>query len=407
MRILAVADVWFPDRAGGSGRIAAEVAAQLARRGHEVTVLAPRAQGQPSRTVEGTLTTLRTLPRNALPQTLTDVVATARQSRRLGKPGFDVVVGHQVTNAAGLALARLGAPLVLVYHASAPREVRLLRATLSHGWRRASTHGLEAALAALERFAVARAAGVIVLSEYSASLVSADHPAAGPRVRQVPGGVDADLFSPADGQAAARGRLGLGPDRRLLLVVRRLEHRLGLEDVLVAIGQLDDADLAVAFAGTGALAGSLERLAHRLGLGATVRFLGAPAQAELADWYRAADAVVLPPAPHEGFGLATIEAFASGTPVVASPVGATPELLLPLEPRLVAREPGPAALAEAIGTVLEISDPELRRRCRDYALHRFSWEAVIGEWERALLEAARSGQLQQLRQRPLATPTAR
>ena len=388
MRILAVADMWFPDRAGGSGRIAAEVAAQLARRGHEVTVLAPCAQGQASRTVDGTLTVLRTLPRNALPQSLSDVVATMRQSRRLGGPGFDVVLGHQVTNATGLALARLGAPLVLVYHASAAREVRLLRARLKHGWRRASTHAHETTLAALERFAVARAARVIVLSEYSASLVTADHPAVGPQVRQVPGGVDVDLFSPADGQAAARVRLGLGPDRRLLLVVRRLEHRLGLEDVLEAIRRLDTADLFVAFAGTGPLAGRLERLADQLGLSANVRFLGAPSPTVLSDWYRAADAVVLPPAPHEGFGLATIEALASGTPVVASPVGATPELLIPLERRLIASERGPAALAEAIRVALEITGPELRQRCHRHALARFSWDAVIAEWEAALVEAA-------------------
>jgi glycosyltransferase involved in cell wall biosynthesis len=392
VRILAVTDSWFPDRAGGSGRVAAETAARLARRGHDVTVLAPRARERPSRTVDGSLSVLRTLPRGALPQTASDTWSTMRRAPGLGGNRFDVVVAHQVTNATGLALAGLGAPLVLVYHASAAREARIRGARPGHGGRSASSRALAPALAALERFAVARAARILVLSAYSASLASADHPGARERIRRVSGGVDTERFSPADGAAAARARLGLEQERPLLLVVRRLEPGLGIEDVLAAVRLLETPDLVVAIAGTGPLAGSLERHVERLGLGSTVRLLGAPSEERLADWYRAADAVVLPPAPHEGFGLATIEALASGTPVVASPAGATPELLSPLEPRLLARAAGPEALADAIRDTLGIAGPELRRRCRRYAVSRFAWDAVIAGWEHALEGASRSSE---------------
>jgi glycosyltransferase involved in cell wall biosynthesis len=402
VRILAVADVWFPDHKGGSARVAAETARRLADRGHDVTVLAPRTPGLPPDTVEGTsLRVLRTLPRTSLPSTATDVAATAMQSRRLIRGRFDVALGHQVTNAAGLALAGLGAPVVLAYHASAAREAGLLRTRLAPGTRRAWTGGLEATLAGLERFAVGRAARVLVLSAHSAGLVVEDHPGAASRVRRVSGGVDTARFSPADGRTAARRRLAVELHRPLLLAVRRLDHRLGLEELLEAVRQLSDPRVLVAVAGAGPLRERLEQLRQRLGLESRLRFLGAPAPEELADWYRAADVMVLPPARHEGFGLATVEALASGTPVVASPTGATPELLGPLEPRLIAADTGPEALTEAIRRALELAGPELSQRCRAYAVTRYSWDAVITGWEDALLEVAG---YPRLRDDPLSAP---
>ena len=93
---------------------------------------------------------------------------------------------------------------------------------------------------------------------------------------------------------------------------------------------------------------------------------------------------MLPTVAYEGFGLVTIEALASGTPVVGTPIGATPELLEPLEPRLVARGADASALAEAMRAGLELASPALRERCREHAVSRYSWDAVLPAWERAL-----------------------
>jgi glycosyltransferase involved in cell wall biosynthesis len=108
----------------------------------------------------------------------------------------------------------------------------------------------------------------------------------------------------------------------------------------------------------------------------------------LPDWYRAADVVVMPTVAYEGFGLVTAEALACGTPVVGTRVGATPELLEPLDPRLLAADADPNALASTIDRALDLVSGELRRRCRDYAVARLSWDAAIAEWERVLEEAA-------------------
>jgi glycosyltransferase involved in cell wall biosynthesis len=76
--------------------------------------------------------------------------------------------------------------------------------------------------------------------------------------------------------------------------------------------------------------------------------LGRVSDEDLVRWYRSADLVVLPTQELEGFGLATAEALASGTPVLGTPAGATPELLTDLDPGLVAADVTPDAIADAV-----------------------------------------------------------
>jgi glycosyltransferase involved in cell wall biosynthesis len=390
MHIVVASDQWFPDLAGGSARVAAETAHRLALRGHHVTVLAPRKEGEQADSTEGTLRLLRVLPRTVVPQTLSDVVATARHGRRARPSRVDLLVAHQSTTAVGLSRAGLGAPLVLVYHASAAREARFLRSQLPLGLRRAATSLLEPALSLLEGRAVSLAAGILILSEFSRSLLRSDHPEVADRAVRVPGAVDAETFSPGDGPEAARRRLGVEPDAKLILTVRRLVPRMGIEQLLHALVPLLAREpLRLVIVGWGPLERSLHQLSARLGVEQQVHFAGRVPEAELPDWYRAADLFVLPTIAYEGFGIVTAEALACGTPVVGTPVGATPELLRPLEPRLLARGTDPDLLAAAIADGLSLATPAFRERCREYASQRFSWDRAIVAWEDALVAAAR------------------
>jgi len=229
---------------------------------------------------------------------------------------------------------------------------------------------------------------VIVLSEFSRRLLSDVAPAVAHRAAIVSGGVDTTVFSPAS-REEARKQLNVSPSTRLVFTVRRLEPRMGLENLLEAARLLDDVPgLRVAVAGSGHGL-ELGALRDRLGLAARIELLGRVSDHDLALWHRAADLFVLPTVAYEGFGLVTAEALASGTPVVGSRVGATPELLEPLEPRLLARGTDPPALAEAIRTGLGLATPAFRTRCREYALARLDWEAVLPDWERVLEDAVR------------------
>ena len=150
----------------------------------------------------------------------------------------------------------------------------------------------------------------------------------------------------------------------------------------------DFIDLAVV--GEGTLAPALRRLADELGLGDRARFVGLVSEQDLVDWYRAADAFVLPTIAYEASASSPWKALACGTPVVRTPVGATPELLMPLDPRLVTAGADEEALARAVDAALAFADPELQARCRRYALERFSWEPVVDQWEASFDEASRT-----------------
>lgn len=78
--------------------------------------------------------------------------------------------------------------------------------------------------------------------------------------------------------------------------------------------------------------------------------------------------------------MVTIEALACGTPVVGTDTGATPEILAPIDPALLAA-PEPDALAAAIERLLR--DParrgELGARGVQSVRSRFAWPAVIAQ----------------------------
>jgi glycosyltransferase involved in cell wall biosynthesis len=390
VRILVAIDQWFPDRQAGSARLAAASAAGLAARGHQVTVLAPR-NGSVGESQEAGVVVRRVLARNALPQTLTDPVETWRHARDLPADGFDVLLAHESTTAVGLRSWAKRTPLALMFHASAAREQRFLRSQLRPGLRKLSTYALAPPLDLLERHAVAAADRVLVLSGFSRSLLEEDHEIDAGRISTVPGLVDTERFAPGDGKASARARLGLETAGPILLTVRRLEPRMGIDRLLRALPLLGRDDATLVVAGSGSLSGALPRLAAELGVAERVLFVGPVADdSRLADWYRASDLFVLPTTAYEGFGMATVEALSSGTPVVGTAVGATPELLTPLDPRLVAASADPGTLAASIDEALGFAAAEdFARRCRSYAVERFGVDGAIGVWEEALEEVRR------------------
>jgi glycosyltransferase involved in cell wall biosynthesis len=389
VRILVATDQWFPDRMGGVARVATDTARGWAAAGHDVVVVAPHHDGEASEETleDGALTLLRVLPRTRLPQTLTDPPATRRWASRLTQRQFDVLVAHGSTTACGLLAANLDLPLVYVFHADAAKEARFLRATLRPGARWVSTAVIEGRLRSLDRIAFREAASVVVLSEFSRGLLSERAPTVARRAVRVWGGVDTTVFSPT-GRSEARRQLGVDPSTRLVFTARRLEPRMGLENLLGAAALLNDVEgVRVAIAGTGSLGRRLQDVRDELGVGDRVDLLGRVSDADLPLWHKAADLFVLPTLAYEGFGLVTAEALSSGTPVVATRAGATPELVAPLDPRLLARGTDPVALADAIREGLRIATPEFRARCRDYALARFAWNANLPAWEGVLDDA--------------------
>ena len=222
--------------------------------------------------------------------------------------------------------------------------------------------------AALEGAVYRRADRVVVLSHSFGTLVRDEYGVRADRVRVIPPGVDLERFTPdRDG---ARRRLGVPPERPLLVSARRLVPRMGLDVLVRAMSRLPEG-VHLVVAGDGPEGEPLRQAAVALGVHDRVHLLGRIDDAELVDWYRAADVAVLPSLSLEGFGLVALEALACGTPVVASRVGGLPEVVGPLDPGLVVEPGDPEALAARLAAVLAGAAPS-RERCRQYA-EGFTW----------------------------------
>lgn len=387
MKILVISGQWYPDDVGGVGRVARVTAESLAQRGHAVTLLIPRAGAAPTLSIVNGVRVHRALRRSILPQTFTDIHEVRRALRGGGLDRPDVILAHGDTCATAALSAGSPAPTALVFHASGYRESRHRRTTGLSTIERWRALSLEPTLHMLERFALRRADRILTLSAFSRSLVLDELPAAAPNVEVVGGGVDTAFFTPARDRAALRQRLGVSSDRPLLLTVRRLVGRMGVGTLIDAVALLRDrVPLRLVIVGDGELRGSLEEHRERLGLRGSIDFVGRASDTALRDWYRAADLFVLPTVAYEGFGMVTAEALSCGTPVVGTRVGATAELLTPLDEDLLTTAADARSLAETMAKALLGDNSDRRAQCRRYAEQSLSWNAVIPRWEAALAD---------------------
>lgn len=193
------------------------------------------------------------------------------------------------------------------------------------------------------------------------------------RVEVLRNGVDLQLFQPVDRESERR-RLGFA--RTTLLSVGNLVPLKGHDLTIRALALLPGTDLIIA--GHGPERGALATLAQSVGVGERVRFIGVLAQQELRYYYGAADALVLASS-REGWANVLLESMACGTPVIASNVWGTPEVVAAPEAGVLMQERTPQALAAAVGHLFA-NYPE-RAATRRYA-ERFSWdETTHGQFQ--------------------------
>ncbi|CDN88933.1 MULTISPECIES: glycosyltransferase family 4 protein [Hydrogenophaga] len=180
-------------------------------------------------------------------------------------------------------------------------------------------------------------------------------------------GVDLERFVP-EPRELARERLGLPVDGRYLLSVGLLIERKGHHIAIEALTQLPGVTLLIA--GSGPDRAKLEALAARLGVADRVRFAGVVPQTELKWWYAAADVLTLCSS-REGWANVLLEAMACGTPVIATNIWGTPEVVSTPDAGRLMRDRDAASLADAWRELMAALPA--REAVRRHA-ERFSWE---------------------------------
>ncbi|MFC5552252.1 glycosyltransferase family 4 protein [Massilia aerilata] len=153
-----------------------------------------------------------------------------------------------------------------------------------------------------------------------------------------------------------------------LLAVGHLVPVKGQERIIGALPMLPDVHLRIA--GDGPDRAKLVQLAQDLGVAGRVDFLGAVRQAELVQHYNQADALVLASS-REGWANVLLESMACGTPVVASRVYGTPEVVAAPEAGVLMNELSARGVADGV-QALRANYPD-RTATRRYA-ECFSWD---------------------------------
>lgn len=196
----------------------------------------------------------------------------------------------------------------------------------------------------------------------------------------IPNGIDVErFFKPAAEEVKhARTALGLAPNRRYLLFLGRLHPVKGLTHLIDALGALNrKRQLAfdTLLVGTGEQYDQLRNAAQQHGLTDRVRFAGEVAHENVPLWLRSADALCLPSL-MEGMPNVVLEAQACGLPVIATRVGALPDLINDSNGVLI--PPGDStALADALKSAFDRTwDRDAIVRGQTAA----SWDAIATQY---------------------------
>ncbi len=188
------------------------------------------------------------------------------------------------------------------------------------------------------------------------------------RVQVLRNGVDLDFFAPVDRDSS---RKNFNLKRCTLLSVGNLIELKGHHLIIEAMQDLPVFDLLIV--GGGPDLSKLTNLINTLGLSNRIQLLGTLSQSQLVEVYSAADVLILASS-REGLANVLLESMACGTPVVATNVGGTPEVIKKPEAGVLIKERTAKGIVDAV-TTLFACYPD-RSETRNYA-EGFSWQKTV------------------------------
>ena len=329
----------YPPVIGGIEHHLRDLAEGLAARGHEVTVLVTSrdrrttVEQQPGLNI---IRAARTLYAASTPLSLEML----RQAHALRADIVHIQFPYPPADLAAL-LVLDAPPLVISYQSDIVRQQNLL-------------HLYQPLL----NRTLARAARILAASPAYITSSATLRPHAA-KCRVVPLGIDPARFAHANPVRVAelRARFGVGP---VALFIGRLRYYKGLHVLVEALRAAPQITLVIG--GTGPEYPRLIAQAQQLGVAERIHFIGDIPDSDLAALHQAADFFVLPSHLRaEAYGIAQLEALASGLPAISTELGTgTSWVNQHGETGLVVPPENPQALAAAMNTLAD--DPALRSR---------------------------------------------
>jgi D-inositol-3-phosphate glycosyltransferase len=330
------------------------------------------------------------IPKNELPRYLPEFLGGVIRHAKMNDRPYDLVHSHYwLSGWVGNALRELwGVPLVSSFHTLG----KVKNYSLAVGERPEPAARIDG-----EARVIGASNRILAATPAEASQLVGLYRAEPEHIRLVPPGVDHRMFTPRD-REAARSRLYLSGLRLALFVGRLQAHKgpdVAIRTIAAAIARepetTRDLQLAIVGGPSGHEVGELDRLLElttSLGIADRVMFFAPQPQERLADFYSAAD-VVLVPSRSESFGLVALEAQACGTPVVAARVGGLPFVVDDGATGFLVDGHDPKAHAARVLDVLR--DDELQSRFGAEAAYRalrFTWDVTADEVARIYRDVA-------------------
>ncbi len=365
LQTLQIGMGWFEESPGGLNRVYAHLVRELAKQDVEILGLVAGTAA-----VESSSNHLvRGFGSASIP-----VWQRQAAARRMAKPWLRehpdaIVVSHFAMNALPV-LDLLGErPLVVHFQGPWGQESR------HEGSPRVQWMAKEL----LEGRVYRRANEAIVLSNAFRDILATRFRVPENRITVIPGGVEVSRFAQDRSKNDCRAELGWPTDRPIVLCVRRLVRRVGIERLIDAAVDVRRRVPSVLFliAGAGPIREELEARIVANGLTDTVRLIGFMPDAQLPLAYRGADLTVVPTVALEGFGLIAAESLAAGTPCIVTPVGGLAEIAAPLSPALITESSRPDDIASVLSeSLLGARGLPSAEACTAYARARFDWPVI-------------------------------
>lgn len=376
-RIVLVPSSFYP-KVGGLETAIRYLSLELARRGHEVSIVTnryPRSL-KAYESVNG-IPVYRLL--------MTDVVPSAEQAGRLGKYLMGVAI-------APIQLARLAKLIhglkphlvnahylgVTAPYAYAGSEVSALPFVVSVHGSDVMTVPFPSGHKRLSRRVVQRAKACTACSgDMSKYLFELMGPSRKCKITVTGNGVNPEEFDGVEAYAHTRP---------YLYAASHFTPKKGIEVLLRALAQLRDAghDIDLILAGSGPSEEKYKLLAQELGLNSRVHFWGVATRREMAALMHGCSVFVMPSL-WEGFGITNLEAMVCRKAVVASKTGGIPEVVQDQETGVLVPPGDSVALAAAIADLLENADKRaaMGQKGREIAVTRFTWSVVTDRYLQA------------------------
>lgn len=354
--------------AGGSGVVATELGLCLAQRGHAVHFVADRVPFRLAELSEPNVYyhQVESMAYPLFEAPLTTLAEASKLVEVVEEYGIDVIHAHYaVPHAVAAILARDMTRLV-----PKPAVVTTLHGT------DVTLVGIDRAYLRTTQYSIERSGVVTAVSRYLAQATL--DMAVTREIVVIPNAVDYRRFYPR--QLPGLRLRYAHPDEKLLVHVsnfRPIKRTLDVIRIFAKVSEQLGARLLMI--GDGPERQGAVELASHLGVSGRVAFLGSFPRVE--ELLAISDLFVLPSS-QESFGLAALEAMASGVPVIATRIGGIPEVVNDQETGLLFELGDVAGMAQ--GALRLLGDEALYARmaaaARERAVSTFSEATVVPEY---------------------------